>query len=54
MFLNKRFECSILDIVIGYGCAAYLFYVVGRSAYNVGKTNGKKEFLKEAKEAFKK
>lgn len=41
--LFKKVETTVLDVMITYGCAAFLMYTIGGVAYNVGKRIGKEE-----------
>lgn len=41
--LFKKIETNILDVMLIYGCAAFITYVVGNVAYTIGKNDGKNE-----------
>lgn len=41
--LFKKVETTVLEVMITYGCGAFLTYVVGNVAYEVGKQIGKEE-----------
>lgn len=43
MFLTKKVEATVLDVMITYGCGAFMMYVVGGVAYQIGKERGKTE-----------
>lgn len=43
MFLSKKIEATVLDVVVAYGCGAFMMYVIGGVAYQIGKERGKIE-----------
>lgn len=43
MFLSKKVDATVLDVVVLYGCGAFMMYVVGGVAYQLGKERGKAE-----------
>lgn len=48
--MNKEIKISIVDLCIGYGCAAFLMYAIGGIAYMTGKIKGKVEIAEKIKE----
>lgn len=45
MFLFKKVDATILDVVISCGCGAFLMYVVGGVAYLIGKETERRSSL---------
>lgn len=41
--LFKKVDTTVLDILVMYGCVAYLLFVTGNVAYEIGRKNGKVE-----------
>ena len=45
--LFKKVDANVLDVVLIYACGAFLTYIVGTVAYQVGKEDGKTEANKK-------
>lgn len=55
MFLFKKVDATVLDVMIAYGCGAFLMYAIGSVAYGFGKVKGMREAeqgKREQEEAF--
>ena len=50
MFLTKKVEATVLDVMVTYGCGAFMMYVVGGVAYQFGKERGKMEAKRKRKQ----
>lgn len=50
--MNKEIKISLIDLYIGYACAATLMYAIGGVAYSVGKTKGKLEVANRVREVI--
>jgi hypothetical protein len=48
--MNKEIRLSLIDLYIGYACAAFLMYAVGGVSYAFGKTKAKLEITEKFKE----
>lgn len=47
--MNKELKISLVDLCIGYACAAFVMYTIGATAYHAGKHNGKLEITDKLK-----
>ena len=43
MFLFKKVDATVLDVVTIYVCGGFLMYVVGGIAYEMGRQKGRRE-----------
>lgn len=50
--MNKEVKVTLLDLYIGYACAAIVSYAIGGVAYHIGKTKGKMEICDKVNELF--
>lgn len=48
--MNKEIKISLLDLYIGYGCAAFVMYAIGGLAYYTGKAKGKLEVAEKIRD----
>lgn len=48
----KKVDATRLDVCIAYACGAFLMYVVGGIAYNLGKQSGKQEVANKIHEIY--
>lgn len=51
--LFKKVETNVLEIMLTYGCGAFLIYAVGSAAYQVGRDAGKKEAKKKKRVTYR-
>jgi hypothetical protein len=47
---NKEIKISVVDLCIGYGCAAVLMYTIAGAAYFIGKSKAKIEIAEKLQE----
>lgn len=50
----KKIDATRLDVCIAYACGAFLLYVVGAFAYQIGKQVGKTEVGEKIHEIYAK
>lgn len=48
----KKVDATRLDVCIAYACGAFLMYIVGGIAYNLGKQTGKKEVIENVRDNY--